>query len=819
MKRKVIVHGLQAVLLALAFLSSLAWAAKPLFIAKNDIPPGFENLGRPQRSLVDIYYGNRYIVSQLVTYTPYKVTLSNPAQVLELIGDIASPLAVEEALTGKLDLNSSEVCLSASRQNCGILEPEVAGVIFDESRFRLDVFINPSLLLTRAAEVSKYLPPSEAGLAWLNSFSGAYSGTTGGTDDSDDFTLNGVSLLSYGENSLYTNWNYSKTQHARIDDFYLQREFEGQAWRGGLLSTRGFGLSFTSSQTLYGVNLSSSDNTRLDTEFTGGTSLDVFLPVRGRVEVRRDGRLLKSWFLEAGSQELDTRSFPDGAYDIEIRIIDELGNEVSRKTEFFAKQYSLPPEGEWRYFIESGRVLSRAGDDLLPDTTSQWLIRGGVSRRLLDTLGGTVAIAANRDDALIEGGLFLFGRGWELSPSLMMATDGSYGLNINGRARLGVVSANMNYRHLWRDNDFSLPAEDIADSLLGDAFEQGSVSFSAPVADGSLSYRYSYSDRLNQGSTNTNSLDYRKTFLNSPDYSLDGSLGISHQNDTTIFQTSMTLRMNDGRWNYRAQPRFDYTDGATGSGHSARARLSASWRDEEMLAGDLKADVGTDLGEDDTRYDAQLQYSNTWGRADLSVNHARNNNGSSATSYSASFSSSVLTNGEIVAVGGEDRSESAVVVMVNGLPGDQFDVRVNGQRRGYAVAGRPSVISLSPYEQYRITVTAPKGRLYDFDERIHEVTLYPGNVMTLELEAIPMQLVFGRFTLHGKPVVGARIEGGRVPVRTDDLGLYQVDIPFDKQKMVVQLPSGEICKVTITRKQKDIVRMGTRALENEYCAG
>ena len=820
MKRKLAGNGFRITTLALSLLSASVQSEEPVFLALNKVPEGFEALNRPQRSIMDVYYGNRYITSQLATYTPYKITLSNPASIVQLIGDISSPLAVEQVLTGNIDPNSADVCFSAERRSCGVLEPETAGVIFDESRFRVDVFINPDLLLTRAAAIQKYLPPAEKNLAWLNSFSGAYSGVGGGSNSEDDYTLNGISLLSYGENSLYSNWNYSKSQRGRVSDLYFQREFEGRAWRGGLLGTQGFGLSFSSDRTLYGVHFSSSDNTRLDTDFTGASPLDVFLPVRGRVEVRRDDRLLQSWLLEAGSQQLDTRSFPDGAYDIEIRVIDEQGMEVSRNTEFFTKQYSLPAEGEWRYFVESGKVLDRSGNDLLPENTSQWLTRAGVSRRLLSQLGGTVAVAANKDDALLEGGILIFGGDWELTPSVMLASDSSYGLNIGGHARLGTMSANLSYRYLWRDDNDIQSDQYNESGLLGDAFEQGSASVSLPVGDDSLSYRYSYRDRHDQQSTRTHSLDYRASLFDSLDYSLDGNTGISRSEDTTIIQASLTLRFKDGRWNYRAEPRADYIDDPDGSDHTERARISVSWEDGDLLAGELRTDFGAEMGDGDERFDGQLKYANSWGRSDLNINHLRGQQ-DSVTSYSASFSTSVLTNGDVVALGGEDRADSAVVVLVNGVSGDQFDVRVNGQRRGYAVAGRPSVISLSPYEQYRVTVSAPKSRLYDFDEQVNEVTLYPGNVSTLALDATPVQLIFGRLMKNGQPVTDARIEGGLMPGSTDDFGLYQLDTKADQNKVEVVLSDGSICQVAIpeSAKKQDIVRMGTRELLPEMCSG
>ena len=60
----------------------------PLFVDQGTVPPGFENLSKPQRTLVDIFYGNRFLGSQLLTYTPTTVQFSDPEAIVRMVGDI-----------------------------------------------------------------------------------------------------------------------------------------------------------------------------------------------------------------------------------------------------------------------------------------------------------------------------------------------------------------------------------------------------------------------------------------------------------------------------------------------------------------------------------------------------------------------------------------------------------------------------------------------------------------------------------------------------------------------------------------------------------
>ena len=52
-------------------------------------------------------------------------------------------------------------------------------MIFDENRFRLDLFISQDLLTVRDAGIDPFLPPSDSGLSLLNVFSATVNGQEG----------------------------------------------------------------------------------------------------------------------------------------------------------------------------------------------------------------------------------------------------------------------------------------------------------------------------------------------------------------------------------------------------------------------------------------------------------------------------------------------------------------------------------------------------------------------------------------------------------------------------------------------------------------
>ncbi|MGB1271090.1 MAG: hypothetical protein ACPG5T_03370, partial [Endozoicomonas sp.] len=517
----------------------------------------------------------------------------------------------------------------------------------------------------------------------------------------------------------------------------------------------------------------------------------------------------------AGSQLLDTSSFPSGAYDMEIRILDEQANLISTENRFFAKQNQIPPKDEWLFFAESGRVVTRESESALPELTEQWLTRGGASRRLMDTLAATGAVAANKDDALIEFGLYNFGYRYELSPSIMLAKEGSKGGNINSRLYLGPVSINGNYRRLWRDppaiNDPDNP------SLLGDGFDQRSLSASSQFLGGSLSYRYSYNMSENSDVVRSNSLIYQRSLFRAYDYDADFGINLSKSGDNRVALLSINFRYRMDQWNFRANPRAEVSKNNEQTDRSERIRLSASWEDGDRYDGDLRFNGGVEAGSSNERFDASAQYANHYGQGTLSINHSTSDT-ENVTSWGGSLSTSFLTDGDVIAMGGEQRAESALVVNLQGREGDVFDVKVNGQRRGYAIAGTPSIIALSPFEQYRVTLSPAGETLYSFDEREKSVTLYPGNVVTLDYEAVPLQLLFGRLLFNGEPLDGARINGGLYLGSTDDIGMFQLETRSDVGALQIELKNGWICQLPVEPLESGyVLQVGSVDLKNTEC--
>ena len=794
-------------------LSVQVYAQKPLILSEVNVPAGFEDLLAPQKSVVDVYFGGRFVTTMSAEFTANTIQFDDPEKLVRQIPVILDAFPVIQALSDTIDTHAEAICHSGRESGCGILQPEVAGVIFNVDNFRTDLFIHPSLLTVQSLEKGKYLPDSEAGVAVIQNLSANLSGNLNDDNSQENYTIFGSSFLSYEENSLQANWDFSRDRDVSINTLLYERDYEGRLWQAGLVNTTGFGLNFSASRRLWGARIASSFNTRTDRAFTQGTPLEIFMPVPGRFEILYEERLVSSGLLDSGNQELDTTRFPSGAYDLTIRLLDEQGNLIRTETRFFAKQTRLAPIGEKEYFLEGGRVSLSTAESVLPELTDDVLIRAGINTRLADTVSGTFALAGTKGQSLVEASLFNIGRQYELAPSIMLASDGGYGGKLDARYRHGPLTISGSYLQLWRDD---IRATDEFD-LLGNAFRQSNVSLSYPLLGGNASYRFSESESttLDQNQTTEQqrqSISYSRMLYRDGLYSIALRFDTSWTDDDQVSGLlSFDLTRTKDQWSFRANPQARYDKESNGNvDRTGRLAVSATYNDRETFAGNLRSTLRAEKAPGRTSTGLSSRYASTWGTANLNMNYT-DTEANSSTGYSASVSTSLMANSNVFAFGGENQSRSAVVVTVDGASlNEQFDVYVDNRRQGYALGGKPSIIHLSPFRTYKVSIRPVGSKIYAFEEKVYDITLYPGNVMDLDFQVNSVKVLYGRVRSgDGSWLQNASLHGGIGLAVSDSYGVFQIEVSDEIDHLMFQ-KSGKQCRIDIDidDSDEDFINLG-----------
>lgn len=765
---------------------------KPAIRVKDTPPPGFEDLVLPQTTEVDVYYGDEKVGNTLATFTPDSIELTHPEEVTSLIPYLIDAEIISQALTGPLDTNAAAVCLSELQRECGLIEPNVAGVIFDESRFHLYVFVNKLQLQPQGIVSNKFLPKiTTPKLSSVNSFSSSFSGEDGNTS----YTTGANHIISRGQSRIQTQWDYSDTRDFSLENLSLLNDNAGIAKELGYYNSDTQFSSFTNSLDVLGTRLYGSTRTRTDLDYSQATEIFLFLNSRSQVEVFKDDKLIDGGIYDTGNQQLNTLRLPSGSYPITLRITDSSG--ITREEQyFFVKSSILPPMDQPLHYFEIGLLEKDNSNNNLPEISSSELLRIGTAYRLKNNLGASAEVLHSKDNSLLQGGIAYFGPGYVLQNTAMLGTDGEWGLQFSGQLRFNDISLNMDYRQV--ESNIGDEEEDIDVRILPSDFTQGNISASIPLSKGNLIARTQYRDRLNEESSTSYGLEYRYPLFHRNYYSIDANLSSFFEEDDYNLQAGLRISRIEPRQNITIRPRYlsSKSDGETDQGPVLFANLSKSFESTDY--GEVT--LGSFLSEELDRSTTGVRAENlsSLGRIETQIEHVDDNERGSFLRYRGNQNTNLLTNNGQLAFGGQRNTDSGVILDLQGpTVNEPFEIFVDGQPRGTAKIGKRTVLPLSAFKTYRISIRSISDEILHFDEGPKKVTLYPGNVETLNYEIQPITVLITRIELaDGSPAARMKIENAIGYAVTDEDGWLQSEIS-DTQSLEITKNGHAICQIKL----------------------
>ncbi len=810
--------------LCLGMLAALeSYAATTALVLETGVPPGFSDLTEAQELVADIYFGGRLLGGVPVTVTLNEVTFRDPAYTAEVLPETLDPSRLLELLSSPLARNSSKVCFTTQQQNCGFLQPDELGIIYDESRFRIDIFMSSSLLPQQDAIEAPYLPDSKSEFSVIQNLTGTWSGVEG-DNSAQTASLYGQTIVSFGESGLHSNWTVDDTGNTQIYRMHWTKDYRGQAYSIGLLQPySGFG-TFVSAPYLYGIEYRSSDNSRIDREYRLGSAVDINMPTRGRIEVLRDGRLIHSALLEAGNQLVDTSTFPDGAYEIEIRTYDESGRLINNYQEFFAKDSQLPALDEWQWSLQAGKPAHVSSTQTLPDQLDAYFVQAGAARRVTDNFGMFGNVAGTDSDSAVEiGGRWILPY-VELSPSVIFS-DGRTGHRLYGTLQTSRFTIGVSETKL--DEGPNLAGGQY--TLLHSGFSNRSLNLSAPILGGQLSARYTERSRAVPledtdftlesdftGSNRLKTLEFRRSIFSNRYWR--GDLTLSHSDADGVPYTRATIefRRHGDQWSHTVRSRVEQTEDGT----TPFAGFNSSWSDRDKWSMVVDQNFSAELAENQQYLRSVSRVAGHRGQATATFDW--NNNAASDTNslnYLGTFSTNLMTDGKSFAWGGESALESAILIDIDGSTAQDFEILVDGVRRGYARGDEISAINLPAFNTYDLTLRPLGDGFYDFAEQTQAITLYPGNVSASSYEVESVVLVIGRLLKQGKPAGGVKISFGERSAVTDEYGLFQMPLVLPNSARTSPPLQWGNCEIPITQQQHDEhwINLGDIELDRNHC--
>ena len=737
---------------------------RPLFRVSPEPPPGFEELSAKQTTEADVFFGGQYLMSTFVEYDLYTVQIIDPVPVVEAIPNLKNPESLAAHLSEPLATNADRICSSRVRDGCGSLRPETVDVIFDDSNFRLDLFVSPDELLIHHIERERYLPPANGDPSMLHTLRLSLSGT--GSDGR--YNLSSESFLARGESRMRARYGVSD-DGASLYELAWQRDDEDVEYEVGSFRTIGRNLSFTSDLDVLGIRVATSTKRRIDLDQTTGTPLFVFLPERSRVDVFRNDELIDSRFYDAGNQQIDTSGFPDGAYNVELRITGSSGTE-HRDSQFFVRSESMPPPGETQAYLEVGGVMNTL-DQRVPEMEGEQWLRAGFSSRLRQNLSMDNEIAFAGGTGILQSGVLQLFRNWHLYTGALVSSDADYGFAFRGGFQQGDITGNMDFRKVVSSQD-AVPYDEF--TLVGESYTQGSATLAFPLGKNRLLLRGRINKRRDNnikslGFSYWGELFRRGTLLTN--FNIDGA----YASQRSWIQAGVEFRWQREQNSTSFRPRLRHEQ-REDDGDRTTALIDGRWNSMAEVKGLGEVHRSMYVTHDADRSSIGARFvPREHPYADAEIGYQRSDRSSDIFYAMNNRMSVVSTNGQTTfGDGGNDAG--AVLVHVTGDLRGKFEILVDNRVVGYAEANVANVISLRPYETYRVKIRPIGDKIIGFDQSTHEVTLYPGNVEILEFTARQLTVLIGQAVYaDGRPVAAARFANVEGYGATDQSGWFQIE--------------------------------------------
>ncbi|WP_226645033.1 TcfC E-set like domain-containing protein [Microbulbifer variabilis] len=793
----------------------------------TNIPAGFEDLTKPQMVVADLYYGGQMIGAVQITVHPTVIEFHDPAAVMKLLPLPLNPERVEQLLQQPQSKNTDRICQNAAQIDCGFMSPKDFAVIYNNNQYRLDVFFSPDLLPQQVAISDPYLPPSSSEFSLIQNLSAAWAGNhSDEADNSYHTTFNGNTIIGYGEKSLRSQWHYSDEQGYQVSNLYWAKDFRGKNYSAGLFQPQGNFGYFNTSRSVFGVEFRNSRLTRTDLSYQEGAPVEINMPVRGRVEVYRENRLVHSELLDAGNRLLDTSSLPSGAYEIEVRTFDESGRPLTSFTEFFAKDFYLPAPGEWHWSLLAGMPTDSGSYRGLPGYYNEGLVQAYLGRRVSDNIALFSTISATENQQSLELGARWIGTRLELSPNFLVGRRGQKGYRFEGLFELPFATLNASISKLYGDKHL-YPRDEYP--LLRHNFSHKNIGIQSLILGGNLSLRYSersrttaiYSDNIFGGPDSNNTskfttLAYRRSLIKKRNWFGDITFSYNKSDNETYSSIDFQLRYYADQWQHFATALREFGNNQRETPH--RLSFESRWNDRELWSAEVEQALGIENTDDGYYLESRTRLSGRQGFINSAVNYSKDGN-NRTTNYLGSFSTNIIATSKKFAWGGERAYESAIIVDIDGSENNDFEVLVDGSRHGYAKGGKKSVINLLPYRSYDVTLRPLDDGFFEFKEKSQFITLYPGNVSETNYSIQSLYVIMGRLTSFGNGIPETLVSIGEHEVITDQFGVFQLEVPIEMEGNSTLEVKWLNCSISVQVEDsgENWINLGTLQQSDAYC--
>ncbi|WP_160116845.1 TcfC E-set like domain-containing protein [Legionella sainthelensi] len=789
-------------------------SAGTTFIDSPNPPPGFESLPMNQHLRVSMFFMQRYIGFFHINIRQGRLTFHSPEHVLTQLKGVKNKKKVLRLLNQSFPLNieCSSNGVASLPNSCASLKHEPVYIIYNPKQDAVYLYLNPSYFTKPEGDGSiDFIPDSTSGWSYLNKLGAAGSFS----NDNPFFTsqiypsmpnyynLYSNNVLAYGNSSIVGNLSQNNGinngQFFQVQNLYAQHIKRDKVYTGGYMVNPT--SPFFQTQTIVGAGIRTTLDTVRNAENLMATPLVIFVPQASQISIFKNEQLIFSQYLEAGYQRINTNNFPEGGYELLVKI--GSNNSIRR---FFTKGSSLPPAHASQFYImggylTNGMILNNNAYDFLPRTLNIPVLQAGLNKRI----GQRIALFS---DALLNSnqGLFDFGPAFFLGNSFiktagLITTNNNYGIYtmINAqknRLNINLIATKIFYQKKNPDYFF-----------LNNLIDNDSLSISYRLSEHDLlGVQANYNSSLDQpGTYNTGAFyqrqmgnyqgigfffnaAYNKAIYIGDTYSLGFSMNFSQGR---LAGTESVLYQNQQK---SASPNNQLAlpvvaQGSTVYSHQNDQGIGYSLNELHTVSSTASSLAGT------------YNYTARQGFVAAYANYNQIKGEGRSVGYGGNLETELALNQKGFRLNGIDRGNaSGVFVRIESNDASdkasQFALLDENHRKVTLLPANKNVfVSLPGFTDQNYTLVNLSKSDYSIKEPTKRITLYPGNIAYYSWKVEKRVIVIGRvFIKHsGYPVTNTWIHAGENGIFSDRDGNFQLELA---QNTVV-LMAGDSCQIKL----------------------
>jgi hypothetical protein len=748
---------------------------EPLFSTSSAPPPGFEGLSTLHSQFVDLYFQGQMVGVVQASVSETQFLFSHPGQVVGLIADRLKDTApIQVVLQQELSPHSDLVCHGKQPQGCPLIAPEVAGVIYDPTSFKVALFVNERFYKPGAALGEQLLGDSTVGLSYLNNMSAVTTHVGGGLAN-NQYAIHSFQTVGYHNGRLETAMDYANnlmgdTRFA-IDNAHWAWYHKAREYDAGMFNT--IGNFFFVNQPIVGVQVKSTLATLINGSADSGVPISVPLNFPSQVSVYEEGRLIYTGQYPAGNQVIDTRNFPAGAYPIVIKITSAQG-EQREINDFFIKGGGLAPLHHPQYYGSVGylRGFRRFDTSVFTPILPIPVYQAGANVRMTNAMGLEAGLLGTGEVLYGSLGAHYVMNRWALNPSAVLGINGDLGYAGQLTYHRPSFSFNLLLSQMWYQDKSAVLTKQyqllnmnalFLNARLSTSIAKTGLSVFASMRETPFHQRF-----YSQGLTAHRNLFH----LGKNPVIADFSVGRTEQN--VFLMAQLMVSFHHGEW-----------AGAASAGYQA----TRHHEDKRLTQDDTMVSVSGDWAHERHHVGAHYMhhplqstvnglydYANDWFHMNVSSSYNYNVQAHEGfLVYGGMLRSSFYYGDSAHGIVSGD-GNTGVVFSVESAPSDQvFDIYLGEKHVRQLQGGHSGFLPVAPFERYQFHVVGGTG-FYSFKQPFRHTTLYPGNIDHIVWQAQPKYILSGRLIQEaGGAVANGVIKGGIELTTTNHLGYFQME--------------------------------------------